>query len=371
MRDGERDSRCGAQVDGTIVLEGLGVLSQEVASVEDVLSNVFVGPVGDLSHVDVASPAGGSSVVDGGLGGDIGVAGDVGALLSDGLHLKADGRGRGELGSGVDDTEHSLLAMAGGTAEEVRWLGVIDNLVVDEVLVLDTRGEEGITSAVAREESRGLGHGVVVGAPHELDGVTDGGVDGEGNVTQDTLGGGDNDGVGSTSSSDTTAVGSSGGGGIGTRLLAVGSHALADTIGVLLVAPVSAARAVLWQVLDRRRDVDGAGRRVGDLQGDDRGGLALLLFTVADESHHGSSSGGDTSLACTLRCKLDGVGDGDSVGGRDSDFNADSTVVLGQGSGETSCHRREGGQSTKDTKIVNHFDRRTNVVLKKKCVLCK
>jgi len=256
--------------------------------------------------------------------------------------------------------------MAGGTAEEVGRLSVVDNLVVDEVLVLDTGGEEGITSAVAREESRGLGHGVVVGTPHELDGVTDGGVDCEGNVTQDTLGGGDDNGVGSTSSSNTTAVGGGGGGGVGTRLLAVSSHALANTVRVLLVAPVSAARAVLREVLDGSGDVDGAGRSVGNIHRHDGGGLALLLFAVAGEGHDGSSSGGDASLACALGCKLDGVGERDSVGSRDSDFNADGTVVLGQGSGETSCHRREGGQSTKDSKIVNHFDRRrTNVVLKK------
>ena len=90
---------------------------------------------------------------------------------------------------------------------------------------MDTRDEEAITSAVARKEGRGLGHSVVVGTPHELDGVTDGSVDGEGNVTEDTLGGCNNDSVGSTSSSDTTGLSSSGGGSIGAGLLAMGSHA--------------------------------------------------------------------------------------------------------------------------------------------------
>ena len=72
-------------------------------------------------------------------------------------------------------------------------------VLTDEVLVLSSGCEQGVTRAVAREQSGRLGDGVVVGTPHEFDGVTDSCINGERNVTQNTLSRSNNDGVGSTS----------------------------------------------------------------------------------------------------------------------------------------------------------------------------
>ena len=74
-----------------------------------------------------------------------------------------------------------------GTVEE-EGVGIVHDLLEDEVFQLKTRSKGGIGSGVARGELRALGNCVVVSAPNELDGVTDGSVDGEGNVTEDTLG---------------------------------------------------------------------------------------------------------------------------------------------------------------------------------------
>jgi len=68
-------------------------------------------------------------------------------------------------------------------------VGVVDDLLKDEVLQLNARGEGNIGSLVARSELRALGDGVVVSAPDELDGIADGSVEGEGDVTEDTLSG--------------------------------------------------------------------------------------------------------------------------------------------------------------------------------------
>lgn len=88
--------------------------------------------------------------------------------------------------------------MTGGTAVVEDRVRVVDNLVEGEALVVAAGRERRIAGLVADLELRGLGHGVDVGVPDEVDGVTDGGVGGEGDVTQDTLGGGNDDGVGDT-----------------------------------------------------------------------------------------------------------------------------------------------------------------------------
>lgn len=90
--------------------------------------------------------------------------------------------------------------MSGGGAVEEGRGGVIHDLREDEVLVLRSRGEERIGSLVARKQRRRFGDGVVVSTPHEFDGITDGGIDGEGDVAEDTLSGSDDDSVGSTRS---------------------------------------------------------------------------------------------------------------------------------------------------------------------------
>ena len=89
--------------------------------------------------------------------------------------------------------------MTGGTAVEEGGVRVVDNLSELEGRVLLAGSEGSIGGLVAKLELRRLGHGVVVGTPAEQDGVADGGVDGEGHVAEDTLGGRDDDGVGRTS----------------------------------------------------------------------------------------------------------------------------------------------------------------------------
>jgi hypothetical protein len=85
--------------------------------------------------------------------------------------------------------------VGGNRAVEEDRVGIIDDLLEDEVLQLNTRGEGRIEGLVARSELRALGDGVVVGAPDELDGITNGSVDGEGEVSEDTLGRGNPDNV--------------------------------------------------------------------------------------------------------------------------------------------------------------------------------
>jgi hypothetical protein len=88
--------------------------------------------------------------------------------------------------------------MGGGVAEEVSRLGVVDGLEVGEALGLESGGEVVRGGLVAELESGSLGDGVVVGVPLELDGVADGGIDGEGDETEDTLRRCDDDGVSNT-----------------------------------------------------------------------------------------------------------------------------------------------------------------------------
>ena len=88
--------------------------------------------------------------------------------------------------------------MSRGTAIEEGRVGIVDNLRERERLVLGAGSERGVGGLVTGSQLRRLGDGMVVGAPHEQDSVTDRGIDGEGNVTEDTLRRCNNDGVGST-----------------------------------------------------------------------------------------------------------------------------------------------------------------------------
>jgi hypothetical protein len=73
---------------------------------------------------------------------------------------------------------------------------------------------------------------VVVSTPHELDGVTDGCVHGEGDVTEDTLGRGDDNGVGSASASAACGLSSGWGSLVLDGSLAVGSNALCSNVSI-------------------------------------------------------------------------------------------------------------------------------------------
>lgn len=78
--------------------------------------------------------------------------------------------------------------MAGNSTVEEEGVSIVDDLIKGETLQLNTGGERRIGSCVARSELRALGDGMVVSAPDEPDGVTDRGVDGEGDIAKDTLG---------------------------------------------------------------------------------------------------------------------------------------------------------------------------------------
>lgn len=95
-------------------------------------------------------------------------------------------------------------------------------LLTAEALVLLAGSERCVRSLVAHLQFGRLGDSVVVGTPHELDGVTDGGIDSERHVTEDALSRCDIDGVGSTGSRATHSSGRRGH--VGTHG-SVGSHA--------------------------------------------------------------------------------------------------------------------------------------------------
>jgi len=63
----------------------------------------------------------------------------------------------------------------------------------DEILVLSSACEQVVRRLVARQKSRGLGDGMIVCTPHELDGVTCGRSHCEWNVAQNSLSRSDND----------------------------------------------------------------------------------------------------------------------------------------------------------------------------------
>jgi hypothetical protein len=139
--------------------------------------------------------------------------------------------------------------MGGGVAEEVSGISGVDDLLEDEVLLLKTGGEGlDFTRLVAWEESGTLSDSVVVGSPHELDGVANRGVYSEGDETKDTLLRGDDDGVDNTISTS-AASGTSSGGGRSVRMSAGLGTVLGDTLGntvIVVRSPLGATRAVGW-----------------------------------------------------------------------------------------------------------------------------
>jgi len=74
--------------------------------------------------------------------------------------------------------------MGRNTAVEPDGVSVVDNLVENETLVLRT-GRKGTRggSLVTDFKSRGLGHGVGAGTPLERNGVADGSIGGEGDIS--------------------------------------------------------------------------------------------------------------------------------------------------------------------------------------------
>lgn len=95
-------------------------------------------------------------------------------------------------------TTSICIPVTRSTAVEVDRVGVVNDLLKDESCVLLAGSEGAVASLVARSELARLGDGVVVRAPHEHDGITDGRVHGERNVTENTLRRSDDDGVGDT-----------------------------------------------------------------------------------------------------------------------------------------------------------------------------
>jgi hypothetical protein len=114
-------------------------------------------------------------------------------------------------------------------------VGIVDDLLKDEVLQLNTRGEESIGSLVARSELRTLGDGVVVSTPDELDGITDGSVDSEGDITEDALG---------RSNPDDVGLAGLGGSVLGRSQRGVLRLALLNAVVEGVASPVVASRAV-------------------------------------------------------------------------------------------------------------------------------
>ena len=162
----------------------------------NVLHEALLSPVRNIGHAEAGSPLGGGirrlgSVVD-----VVAHLAEIGVSSDHLLHHGANGR-RSGIGVGrVNDTEHALGAVVGNGAIEEDRVSIVDDLLKDEVLELNARGERRIGSLVARSELRALGDGVIVSTPDELDGITDGSVDGEGDVTKDTLGRSNPDDVG-------------------------------------------------------------------------------------------------------------------------------------------------------------------------------
>jgi hypothetical protein len=141
--------------------------SKEVTSKKNVLSNKGVRPLGEGSQVDVTSPFRCSGVARSLHVGVGGIGGNIGIVSSESLHHARDGHGSVESVGWVNDTEHSFLAVGGGSAVEEGRVSVIDNLVEHEALVLLARREGAVRGLVARGELRGLGDGVVVSTPHK------------------------------------------------------------------------------------------------------------------------------------------------------------------------------------------------------------
>lgn len=142
----------------------------------------------DIGHIEVGSPLGGGVGIHGGVVSVGAHLGKIGVSGNQRLHHRTNGGRATESVGGVDDTEHSLGTMIGNGAVEECGIGIVDDLLEYEVFQLKTGGKGRIRSRVAGSELRALGDGVVISTPDELDGITDGSIDGEGNITKDTLG---------------------------------------------------------------------------------------------------------------------------------------------------------------------------------------
>lgn len=178
-----------------------------------------------------------------------------------------------------------------GTVEEDR-VGIVDDLLKDEVFQLKTRGEGRIQSGVARSELRPFGDCVVISAPNEFDGITDGSVDGEGNITKDALGG---------SNVDNVSLASFGGRAIARRhRRGIFGLTLLNTvvIGVHVTSPAVASRSVgrgrIGLVRGRRSTVwrkrtvgGGVGRGMGIVV------VAICIIVIAAVAHAATTIGGE------------------------------------------------------------------------------
>jgi hypothetical protein len=125
--------------------------------------------------------------------------------------------------------------MSGNSTVEEGGTGIVNNLIEYEVLDLNPGSEWSFGSLVTDFQLGRLGDGVVVGIPHEPDSITNRSIDSEGNITENTLGRSDNDGVGNTRSRTATTVRGSLSGRWSPRLrsIAILCDALGDTIVIV------------------------------------------------------------------------------------------------------------------------------------------
>ena len=128
--------------------------------------------------------------------------------------------------------------MGGNGAVEEERVCIVDDLLKDKVFQLKTRGKGRIRSRVARSELRTLCDGVVIGAPDKLDGITDGSVDGERDITEDTLGRSNID--------DVSLAGLAGGAIVGRHRRGIIGPTLLDTIvvGIAVTPPACASGTI-------------------------------------------------------------------------------------------------------------------------------
>jgi len=226
LREHQRGAALGTEADAAIGVQDIGVRGQESTGVHGVLNNGLVSPGWHFRHVDAASPRAGSLVVAACLAAISGHSSDVGVVGSHHREGVADGVGASKVGGGVDYAKHALFAVSRGTAVVEGRVGVVDDLAESEALILLARSEGGGGSLVAREELRRLGDGVLVGAPHELDCIADGSVNGEGNIPEGALSGSNDNGVCDTiSTTATSGAPTCRRGSIRSRGGTVGSHA--------------------------------------------------------------------------------------------------------------------------------------------------
>lgn len=124
---------------------------------------------------------------------------NVRVVLGHHLRHNLDGVLRSRLSVGrVDDTEHSLLAVFSNSTVVEGGLGIVDNLIEGEGLVLFAGSERSFFGRVAKVELRTFGDGVWSSSPNKSDSITNRGVDGEGNISENTLSWGNPDSVSGT-----------------------------------------------------------------------------------------------------------------------------------------------------------------------------